>query len=119
MSAGPFIIAALVLAAFAAGAGLGWIFYAGLYRTVRELGRARHPGLLLGGSLLLRMAVLLGGFWALLIAGKQWTGNGWMALIPGLLGVIAMRTLLLRRYGGPGNGSANEQAADAAKRHKR
>jgi hypothetical protein len=42
-----------------------------------------------------------------------------MALIPGLIGVIAMRTLLLRRYGGPGNGSANEQAADAAKRHKR
>jgi F1F0 ATPase subunit 2 len=113
MSTSPLTVTALMLAAFAAGAGLGWLFYAGLYRTVRELHRTRRPALLLGGSLLLRLLLLLAGFWGLLLAGARWTGDGWLGLVPGLLGVIAMRTLLLHRYGRPGA----SRPGDASERH--
>jgi F1F0 ATPase subunit 2 len=102
MNSGWLAISLVVVAGFAAGAALGWIFYTGLYRTVRALGHARRPALLLGGSLLLRMLVLLTGFWLLLLAGERWAGDGWVALVPGLLGVIVVRILLLRRYGRPG-----------------
>lgn len=102
MSGDTLLTAVLVVAAFVTGAALGWLFYAGLYRTVLELGRARHPALLIGGSLLLRMLALLAGFWLLLQAGQRWTGDGWTTLVPGLLGIIAVRALLLRRYGRPG-----------------
>ncbi|WP_295885788.1 ATP synthase subunit I [uncultured Thiohalocapsa sp.] len=103
MSGDTLITAALVVAAFGAGAGLGWLFYAGLYRTVQALARTRQPVLLIGGSLLLRMLVLLAGLWVLMLAGQHWTGDGWTTLVPGLLGVIAVRALLLRRYGRPGD----------------
>ncbi len=102
MNGAPLAIVALVLTAFAAGAGLGWLFYAGLYRTVRALAHTRRPALLVLVSMLLRMLVLLGGLLALLLVGEAWTQNGWAALLPALLGVVAMRTRLLRRYGRPG-----------------
>lgn len=102
MSGDTLLTTLLVVVAFGAGAGLGWLFYIGLYRTVQALGRAQHPALLLGASLLFRMLLLLAGFWVLLKAGERWTGDGWTTLIPGLLGVIAARALLLRRYGRPG-----------------
>ncbi|MBK1631830.1 hypothetical protein CKO31_14010 [Thiohalocapsa halophila] len=128
MSGDSLITAALVVAAFGAGAGLGWLFYAGLYRTVQALGRARHPALLIGGSLLLRMLVLLAGFWVLLMAGERWTGDGWTTLVPGLLGVFAVRALLLRRYGRPGdrpegkaesNGAGGPPGEDKTERQSR
>jgi len=102
MSGDTLLTTLLVVGAFGAGAGLGWLFYTGLYRTVQALGRAQHPALLLGASLLLRMLLLLAGFWVLLKAGEHWTADGWTTLMPGLLGVIAARALLLRRYGRPG-----------------
>ena len=95
-------LTALVAGAFGIGAALGWLFYAGLYRTVRALPSARHPALLLSGSLALRMLLLLLGFFLLLVAGEHWTGDGWLGLVPALVGVIAVRVLLLRRYGRPG-----------------
>jgi F1F0 ATPase subunit 2 len=123
MSAVPMTVTVVVSLAFAAGTGLGWIFYAGLYRTVRTLGSSRHPALLVGGSLLLRILVLLAGLWMLLVAGERWTGHGWLALLPGLLGVIAARTLLLRRYGrlgvGPGGSPRGRRESDVAKRQAR
>ncbi|NBC14460.1 MAG: hypothetical protein GVY09_14190 [Gammaproteobacteria bacterium] len=114
MSGDTLITAVLVVAAFGAGAGLGWLFYTGLYRTVQHLGRARHPALLIGGSLLLRMLLLLAGLWVVLMAGERWTGDGWTTLVPGLLGVIAVRALLLRRYGRPGGRPAGKAESAGA-----
>jgi F1F0 ATPase subunit 2 len=123
MTAGPMTVTVLVSVAFAAGTALGWIFYAGLYRTVRTLGSTRHPALLVGGSLLLRILLLVAGLWALLVAGERWIGHGWLALLPGLLGVMAARTLLLRRYGrpgvAPGGSPRSRRESDLAKRQAR
>jgi F1F0 ATPase subunit 2 len=99
MSAAPLTIAMVVIASFAAGGALGWLFYAGLYLTVRALARARRPALLIGASLLVRMLVLLAGLLGLMLAGEAWTGDGWLALLPALLGIVVARSLLLR---GPG-----------------
>ncbi len=56
--------------AFSAGVGLGAIFFAGLWWTVRQALLANHPALWIVGSLLLRMAVLLCGiYW---VAGGSW-----------------------------------------------
>jgi F1F0 ATPase subunit 2 len=101
-----------VVLTFAVGAALGWLFYAGLYRTVRELVHARRPALLVGVSLLVRMAVLLAGLWLVLRLGTGWfggegPGGGWLALVPALLGLLVVRTLLLHRYGRPGDGGGD------------
>jgi F1F0 ATPase subunit 2 len=98
----PLTAAALLAVAFAAGAGLGWLFYTGLRRTVHALPHAERPALLLGASLALRMLVLLAGFWALLRAGEAWLGEGWPALAAALAGLLAARTLVLRRRDRPG-----------------
>jgi F1F0 ATPase subunit 2 len=55
---------------FTFGILLGAFFYGGLWLTVRRLATTRHPFALSLGSLLLRMAVTLGGF--LLILNGQW-----------------------------------------------
>ncbi len=107
MSEDAHMAVVVAVAAFGAGAGLGWLFFAGLYRTVRALGRSRHPALLLGASLLLRMLLLLSGCWVLLMAGERWAGDGWVTLVPGLLGIIAARALLLRRFREPRGGVAD------------
>lgn len=81
--------------ALACGLLVGWIFFYGLHRTVQALPSARRPALLLGASLLARMALLLLGCWLLILAGA-----GWQQLLAALFGILAMRLLVLRRYGG-------------------
>lgn len=53
-----------------AGAGLGVLFYAGLWLTVRALLTARHPGLLAFGSFWIRTLLVLAGF--LFLAKGRW-----------------------------------------------
>jgi F1F0 ATPase subunit 2 len=97
------------LLTFALGVILGWLFYAGLYRTVSQLSRTRRPGLLSGAGMLLRISVLLSGFWLVLRVGPDWLGErwpdtGWLPLVPALLGLLAIRGILFRVYGRPGAG---------------
>jgi len=54
-----------------AGAALGTLFHAGLWWTTARLATLRQPGLWLLAGFLLRMVVLLGGFY--LVAGTAWT----------------------------------------------
>ena len=49
---------------------LGLIFFGGLWWTVRHMLHSRHPALWMMGSLLLRTAIALSGFW--LVAGHDW-----------------------------------------------
>ena len=86
------MIVALLVSALA-GAALGGVFFGLLWATVRRLPDSRSPVLLLGLSYLLRLAILLGGLW-LIMAGDWWR------LVAALVGVVAIRSYLLRRIAG-------------------
>ncbi|MCB0559769.1 MAG: hypothetical protein KDD09_12545 [Phaeodactylibacter sp.] len=71
------------------GAGLGALFFGGLWWTVQKGLSAKRPALLFLGSLLLRTAAVLTGFY--LIA-----GDGWERMVACLLGFIIMRAVITR-----------------------
>ncbi len=79
----------LVLA-LAAGAGLGAIYFGGLWWTVRRAGSFRRPAISMLVSVLLRMSVVLGGFY--LVA-----GYGWQRLLLCLLGFVIARAAVSRQ----------------------
>lgn len=81
---------ALVLA-FAAGAGVGAVFFTGLWFTVRRLTSASNPMVLMLGSSVLRLAIALPAL--AFIAGGSLVRLG-MAI----LGFLGMRTLLILRW---------------------
>ena len=85
-----------ISAAAAAGALLGLLFFQGLWITIRNLQSVRHPAVLMLGSLLLRFAVVLGGFYLLARYG------GWPHLLAAAAGLTLVRVLLLRRKPPPG-----------------
>ena len=72
-----------------AGAILGAIFFGGLWWTVRRGISSAHPALLFLGSLLLRMSLVLLGFY--------FVGRGdWRRLVACLLGFIIARFAVMR-----------------------
>ena len=80
----------LILAeALAAGLLLGAFFFGGLWWTVRKGVSSKHPALWFPGSLLLRMSLVLVGFY---FAGR---GN-WQRLVACLLGFIIARFCVMR-----------------------
>jgi F1F0 ATPase subunit 2 len=79
---------AVLAAAFSAGMVLGAFYFIGLWRTVRQLPSAKNPARLLLGSLILRIAVVMAGFY--LIMG---TGH-WERLTAAMLGFIIIRKIL-------------------------
>jgi len=78
--------------AFIMGAGLGALYYTGLWWTVRALPAARNPALLSLGSFFLRMTVILSGFYLVL-------DSSWKRLLFSLLGFFLVRHVLIRRLG--------------------
>lgn len=78
-----------LLLAWAAGAALGVVFFGGLWWTVRKGVTATQPALWFFGSLLLRMAVVLAGFYFV-------SGGQWERLLACLLGFVIARLLLMR-----------------------
>ncbi len=80
----------LILAfALVAGILLGAIFFGGLWWTVRKGVAAKNPALWFLGSMLLRMAIVLAGFY--------FVGRGdWQRLIVCLLGFIVARFIVMR-----------------------
>ena len=80
----------LILAVAAAvGLLLGAIFFGGLWWTVRNGVSSKHPALWFLGSMLLRMGIVLLGFY---IVGR---GN-WQRLVACLLGFIIARFIVMR-----------------------
>ena len=79
-----FLVLALV-----AGLVLGAIFFGGLWWTVRRVLSAKSPALWFLGSMLLRMSIVLAGFY--------FVGRGdWQRLVICLLGFIIARFIVMR-----------------------
>lgn len=97
----------LFIISFISGLLLGWLFFAGLWITLKDIGHTRHPVLRILGSLLLRMGLVLAGFYALL----QWAG--WPHLLVATLGFTLLRLALVHRLRKPGTISsrANKESA--------
>ena len=75
--------------ALVAGLLLGSIFFAGLWWTVRKGVFSKSPGLWFLGSMLLRMGIVLGGFYFI--------GRGdWQRVVVCLFGFILARIIVMR-----------------------
>lgn len=83
-----------LLSALGWGGGLALLYFGGLWLTVQRAVEAGHPHWLLLASFVVRTAlVLLGFFLVLAIPGADWT-----LLLASLLGFLAGRTVLVRRW---------------------
>lgn len=71
-----------------AGLALGLFFFGALWLTVRQLPTARWPGLLIIVSFVVRMAVVVVGFYVVM-------GDRWERILACLAGFLLARTLLI------------------------
>ena len=97
-----------LLLAGAAGLVLGAIFFGGLWWTVRKGLSAKQPALWFLGSMLLRMAITLAGFY--------FVGRGdWRRLVACLLGFVMARFVVtwLTRAPAEGRSSRTPEASHA------
>ena len=84
-----------LIGAGASGLALGVIFFGGLWWTVRESTASRHPALWFGVSLLVRVGIVLAGFY--FVAGPHW-----QRLLVCLIGFALARLLVTRLIGSAG-----------------
>lgn len=73
-----------LMLAWLAGGGLGVIFFGGLWWTVRKGVASPNPAIWFLGSMLLRMGIVLAGFYYV-------SGGQWKRLVACLLGFIIGR----------------------------
>jgi F1F0 ATPase subunit 2 len=74
----------LMIATFVGGIALGIIFFGGLWFTVKKIISSKTPGLLMVGSFILRITIVLAGFYFI--------GLGdWKKLIACLTGFMVAR----------------------------
>jgi F1F0 ATPase subunit 2 len=78
-----------LLFALAVGLVLGAIFFAGLWWTVQKFSASPSVALWFLGSMLLRMGLVLVGFYFLL-------GDSWQKMCAGLCGFIVARFIVMR-----------------------
>ena len=81
----------LVLA-WAAGGALGAMFFGGLWWTVQKALSSKRPALWFFGSLLLRMPLVLAGFYFV-------AGGHWQRLLACLAGFVIARLIVTRLTG--------------------
>lgn len=82
-----------LVAAFAAGLVLGAFYFTALWRTVRRLSKAHSPARLMLGSFIVRMAVVMAGFYLIM------NGGHWERLAAAMIGFIIIRKILTYRLG--------------------
>jgi F1F0 ATPase subunit 2 len=71
------------------GAALGLIFFGGLYWTVNKALSSQHAALWFIGSLLIRMGIVLAGFY--------WMGgDAWQRYLAGFIGFFIARIAVVR-----------------------
>jgi F1F0 ATPase subunit 2 len=99
---------ALSLAAcLLAGIVLGAFFFGGLWWTVRKGVSSKRPALWFFGSMLLRMAIVVLGFYFIL-------GDDWKRLLAGLLGFVIARIIVMRLIRAATQPNSNPFAQDAS-----
>lgn len=81
-----------MIIAFLGGILLGIFFFGGLYFTVERIQQVKHPVLFMVLSLLIRLAILLLGFYLLMDSRYQ-------NLLAALAGVLLSRFFLIRKFG--------------------
>ncbi len=79
----------MLACAAAGGTALGLFFYGGLYWTLRRGIESRMPALWFSGSLLLRNALVLSGFYAI-------SGGDWRRIVACLPGFLLARVVVTR-----------------------
>jgi F1F0 ATPase subunit 2 len=83
------------------GAAIGAVFFGGLWLTVRFGVASRWGAALFAGSLLLRTAIALGGFY--LVVQGDWRYSGWVnigtRLLTCLAGFVIARFVVIRLAG--------------------
>jgi F1F0 ATPase subunit 2 len=94
MSEAPQVVLALV-----AGAGLGAVFFAGLWWTVIRAVASKRPAAWFFGSLLLRTLIALGGFYMV-------ARGDWRRLVACLVGFVLARLIVLRATRPPAESSS-------------
>jgi F1F0 ATPase subunit 2 len=88
-----------------AGVALGVVFFGGLWWTVRKAVTSGQPALWFFGSVLLRMAIALAGFYFV-------SDGHWERLLACLLGFVIARFILMRLAGPPlGQSNSREEGA--------
>lgn len=78
----------LMVAAFIAGIALGIIFFGGLWFTVKKLITAKMPALWMLGSFILRVGIVLLGFYFI-------SSGNWQRLVACLIGFTAARFIVI------------------------
>ncbi len=82
----------ILVASFVAGLALGTFYFTALWQTVRRLPATTSSVRLLLGSFILRMAVVMAGFYFVM-------GGHWERLAAAMLGFIVIRKILTHRLG--------------------
>jgi len=95
---------ATMLLSLSAGAALGLLYFGGLWLTLQRLPTADRPKALLLGSFVGRTALVLGIFYIL----ARVVEVGWEGLAVSLIGFLAIRFLLVRRWGLSGDLATNK-----------
>ena len=94
--------------AWAAGTGLGAVFFGGLWWTIRQGMSSRQPALWFFGSMLLRMGIALVGFYVV-------SGTRWERLVSCLIGFVMARLAVtwLTQPSGDGHARPAHEACSA------
>lgn len=97
--AGTATVLVLMLSALA-GAALGLLFFGGLWWTARRGAASSQPALWFFASLLARLSIALGGFYAV-------SGGHWERMLTCLLGFVVARAVVVRLTRPPPQGRAH------------
>lgn len=85
----PLDIMALLLSLIA-GAGVGFVYFFGLWLTIKQLAQQKNPGLLMLASLVVRTALVMVVFYQIMQT------VGWQGLFAALAGLVMVRLVLSR-----------------------
>jgi F1F0 ATPase subunit 2 len=79
----------MLLFSLVGGMALGGFYFGGLWFTLTRLTRVQHPGLWITASLVVRMALVIGGLY--------WLFDGqWQRLLTAMLGFLLVRFVMVR-----------------------
>lgn len=88
------------------GAFVGFLFFGGLWLTVRAIGTARHPAGLAIASSIVRIVGFVAAFYLIARFGN------WVDLVVALAAAIIVRTILVRKLGYKNSKQSETESTD-------